>query len=59
MLATLCRGIPLQDMADEAVAVGEKGLQRCNPAQWLRLPTATEQRICDPASPLKRMERSS
>jgi hypothetical protein len=28
----------------------KKDLQRCNPAQWLRLPTATEQRICDPAS---------
>jgi len=26
MLATVGRGIPLQDMADEAVAVGEKGL---------------------------------
>jgi hypothetical protein len=30
MLATVGRGIPLQDMADETLAVGEKGLQRCS-----------------------------
>jgi hypothetical protein len=41
MIATVGRGIPLQDMADEAVAIGEKA---CN--------GAIRRNCCDGLSPL-------